>query len=129
MKKFVTGAAVMVATAGSLLAGTAAPANAYNDYNYGAIALSPSTGRIGYSTDYGDTNGAQNGAMSECRYDDCRVVARFANGCGAVAYSGRAGLYTYGASSSRSAARTQALNRNRSDATVIHWNCTTGYQL
>ncbi|MEV6065867.1 DUF4189 domain-containing protein [Nocardia sp. NPDC052001] len=128
MKKIVSGAAVMVAAAGSLLVSLAAPAGAYTD-NFGAIALSPSTGRIGYSYDYPDRAAAQGGAMNSCTFDDCRVVASFGNGCGAVAYSRRAGLYTYGAAYSRSAARTQALTRNSSDATIIHWNCTTGYQL
>ncbi|WP_330179286.1 DUF4189 domain-containing protein [Nocardia sp. NBC_01503] len=128
LKKIVSGAAVMVAAVGSLLVGTAAPAGAYTD-NFGAIALSPSTGRIGYSYDYSDRDSAKDGAMQSCTFDDCRVVASFANGCGAVAYSRRAGLYTYGAAYSRSTARTQALNRNSSDATIIHWNCTTGYEL
>ncbi|MEU0545336.1 DUF4189 domain-containing protein [Nocardia sp. NPDC005978] len=129
MKKIVSGAAVMVATIGSLLAGTTAPATAQYAQNYGAIALSPSTGRIGYSADYGNTNAAQDGAMSECSYNDCRVVAWFSNGCGAVAYSSRTRMYTYGANSSRAAARTQALNRNGAGASVIHWNCTSGYSL
>ncbi|WP_405138978.1 DUF4189 domain-containing protein [Nocardia sp. NBC_01388] len=127
MKKIVSGAAMMVAAAGSLLVSTAAPAGASTD-NFGAIALSPSTGHIGYSYDYSDRGSAQDGAMSSCSFNDCRVVATFANGCGAVAYSPR-GYYTYGADYSRSSARTQALNRNYSDATIVHWNCTTGYQL
>ncbi|MFE2996179.1 DUF4189 domain-containing protein [Nocardia sp. NPDC059246] len=129
MKKIVSGAAVMVAAAGSLLAATAAPANAYQDYYYGAIALSPSTGHIGYSYDYSDSPSAQNAAMSSCPQADCHIVARFANGCGAIAYSSRDGYYTFGAASSRSAAKSQALGRNSGDATIIHWNCTTGYQL
>lgn len=129
LKKIVSGFAVMVAATGSMLVGTAAPANAYSDDNFGAIALSPSSGRIGYSYDYSDRGSASDAAMSSCTFNDCRVVASFANGCGAVAYSRRAGLYTYGAAYSRSAARSQALNRNNSDASIIHWNCTTGYQL
>ncbi|WKY54667.1 DUF4189 domain-containing protein [Nocardia seriolae] len=129
LKKIVSGAAVMVAAAGSLLAGTAAPANAYQDYNYGAIALSLSTGRIGYSYDYSDAASARNAAISSCTYNDCKIVARFANGCGAVAYSARQGYYTFGAASSRVTAKNQALADNAADATIIHWNCTTGYQL
>ncbi|WP_405492049.1 DUF4189 domain-containing protein [Nocardia sp. NBC_00511] len=129
MKKIVSGAAVLVAAAGSLLVGTAAPANAYQDYNYGAIALSVSTGRIGYSYDFSDSPSAQTSAMDHCSYGDCQIVARFTNGCGAIAYSHRDGYYTFGAASSRTAAKNQALNRNSGDATIIHWNCTTGYQL
>ncbi|MGV9415847.1 DUF4189 domain-containing protein [Nocardia sp. NPDC003693] len=129
MKKIVSGAAVLIVTVVSLLVGTTSAATAQRAQNYGAIALSPSTGRIGYSADYGNTNAAQDGAMSECRNNDCRVVAWFSNGCGAVAYSSRARLYTYGANTSRAAARTQALNRGRSDSTIIHWNCTSGYSL
>ncbi|MEC3914780.1 DUF4189 domain-containing protein [Nocardia sp. CDC160] len=129
MKKIVSGAAVMVAAAGSLLVGTAAPANAYQDYYFGAIALSVSTGHIGYSYDYDDSPSAQNAAMSSCTYNDCKIVAKFANGCGAIAYSSRSGYYTFGAASSRIAAKNQALSRNSGDATIIHWNCTTGYEL
>ncbi|MCU1644860.1 MAG: hypothetical protein JWN03_5135 [Nocardia sp.] len=128
MKKIVSGAAVMVAAAGSLLVSTAAPAGADTD-NFGAIALSLSTGHIGYSYDYSDRGSAQDGAMASCTFDDCHVVATFANGCGAVAYSASRGYYTYGAAYSRSAARSQALTRSYGDATIIHWNCTTGYQL
>ncbi|MBF6132539.1 DUF4189 domain-containing protein [Nocardia otitidiscaviarum] len=127
MKKIVSGAAAVIAAAGSLLAVTAAPANAAG-YNYGAIALSSSTGSIGYSYDYASRAAAQDAALSECRGMDCKIVARFANGCGAVAYS-RQGYYTFGAAESRSAARNQALDRNLSDATIIHWNCTSGYRL
>lgn len=128
LKKIVTGAAVMVAAAGSLLVGTAAPASAQS-LNFGAIALSVSTGKIGYSYDYTDSASAQSAAVDQCTYNDCKVVARFANGCGAVAYSNNEGYYTFGAASSRSAAKSQALGRNYGDATIIHWNCTTGYQL
>ncbi|WP_162958302.1 DUF4189 domain-containing protein [Nocardia yunnanensis] len=129
MKKIVTGAAVLVAAAGSLVVGTAAPANANQDYNFGAIALSLSTGRIGYSYDYSDSPSAKTAAMNSCTYDDCKIVAKFANGCGAVAYSHRDGYYTFGAASSRVDAKNQALSRNSGDATIIHWNCTTGYEL
>ncbi|MFD0000302.1 DUF4189 domain-containing protein [Nocardia sp. NPDC127526] len=128
MKKIVSGAAAMVAVAGSLLVGTAAPANAYVD-NWGAVALSPSTGHVGYSWDAPSRENAKNAALSECPFSDCKIVASFANGCGVIAFSNRAGLYTYGAAYSKSAARAEALNRNRSDAYIYHWNCTTGYDL
>ncbi|MEV6768335.1 DUF4189 domain-containing protein [Nocardia sp. NPDC051030] len=128
MKKILSGAAVLVAVAGTLLAGTAAPASADAVYN-GAIALSPSTGHYAYSTDYDSMPEAKAEAMRVCGFNDCRVVSWFSNGCGAIAYSSRAGLYTYGAAYSRTEAKNQALNKNRSGATIIHWSCTTGYQL
>lgn len=67
--------------------------------------------------------------MDQCGRGDCKVVARFSNGCGAVAFSKRSNKYTFGVGSSKAAARGQALNRNAADASVVHWSCTTGYQL
>ncbi|QLY29664.1 DUF4189 domain-containing protein [Nocardia huaxiensis] len=126
MKKLV-GSAALFAAAGSLLIGTATPAQAYAT-NYGAIAFSSSAGKIGWSSDFPDAASAASQAIGECNRSDCKVVARFSNGCGAVAYSRAKGTYTFGAASNLRTARKQALNRNNGDATITHWNCTSGYE-
>lgn len=116
---------MVIAAASTLLVGTAAPANAYA-VNYGAIAHSPSTGSIAWSYDYPDAASARRNALSECIGGDCSVVARYSNGCGAISHS--PGWYSYGAANSLSAAKSQALRKNPG-STIIHWSCTSGYQL
>ncbi len=103
MKKISTGAAILAA-AGCALAITA-PAAQAAPYNYGAIALSTSTGLIGYSYDYPDSSSAKARAVRSCGAGDCEVVVWFANGCGAVAYSNSTGNYSWGYAGSRRSAR------------------------
>ncbi|WP_167837553.1 DUF4189 domain-containing protein [Nocardia altamirensis] len=125
VKKFVSGAAVLVA-AGCALA-FSAPAAQAAPYNYGAIALSTSTGLIGYSYDYPDSAAAQSRAVRQCGAGDCQSVVWFANGCGAVAYSSRTGTYSWSYAASRSRAQSKALSNNYSDAYIVHWNCTSNH--
>ncbi|MGQ4597618.1 DUF4189 domain-containing protein [Nocardia sp. R6R-6] len=125
MKKFATGVAALAA-AGTALAVSAPAAHAYTD-NYGAIALSTSTGLIGYSYDYPDSASARRRAVSSCGVGDCSTVVWFRNGCGAVAYSSGTGTWSWGYASSRRSAQGQALLRNDSDAYIVHWNCTSNH--
>ncbi|QIS05083.1 DUF4189 domain-containing protein [Nocardia brasiliensis] len=125
VKKFLTGAAVIAAT-GCALA-ISAPAAQAKPYNYGAIALSTSTGLIGYSYDYPDSSSAQARAVRSCGARDCETVVWFANGCGAVAYSNRTGNYSWAYAASRRSAQSKALSYNNSDAYVVHWNCTSNH--
>ncbi|WP_330229538.1 DUF4189 domain-containing protein [Nocardia sp. NBC_00508] len=125
MKKFATGVAALAA-AGTVLAVSAPAANAYTN-NYGAIALSTSTGLIGYSYDYPDSASAQRRAVSSCGAADCSTVVWFRNGCGAVAYSSNSGSWSWGYASSRRAAQGQALAHNDSAAYIVHWNCTSNH--
>ncbi|MFI6866958.1 DUF4189 domain-containing protein [Nocardia sp. NPDC050406] len=126
MKKIVSGAAVVIAAAGSLLVGTAAPAKAYG-VNYGAIAHSVTTGSIAWSYDYPDSASARSAALGDCIGGDCKIVARYSNGCGAIAHA--PGWYSYGAANSLSAAKSQAIRKNNGGASIVHWSCTSGYQL
>ncbi|MFI9510189.1 DUF4189 domain-containing protein [Nocardia sp. NPDC052566] len=125
MKKFVTGAAVLVAAVGSVLV-SAPPAHAASNY-YGAIAVSSSTGRYGYSYDYPSYAAAEGRALSGCGAGDCKVLVSWRNGCGALAYSSK--YWSAGAASTLPAARSKALAANPYSAVIEHWNCTTGYTL
>ncbi|MGO4613445.1 DUF4189 domain-containing protein [Nocardia sp. 2YAB30] len=125
MKKLATGVA-MLAAAGTALSVSAPAAHAYTN-NYGAIALSTSTGLIGYSYDYPDSAAAKRRAISSCGAADCSSVLWFANGCGAVAYSGDNGTWSWAYASSRRAAQSRALSNNYSDAYIVHWNCTSNH--
>lgn len=127
LKKILTVAAVLVATIGSMLAVSVTPAHAQSSY-YGAIAVSLSTGRYGYSYDYPSYSSAEDRAVSECGVDDCVAKISWRNGCGALAVSSR--YYSYGAGPTRSDARADALANNPDgDAYIEHWNCTSGYSL
>ncbi|WP_280253360.1 DUF4189 domain-containing protein [Nocardia abscessus] len=125
MKKFATGVAALAAV-GSALAVSTPTAHAYTN-NYGAIALSTSTGLIGYSYDYPTSSAAQQRAVSSCGAADCESVVWFRNGCGAVAYSSGSGSWSWGYASSRRSAQSQALRHNDSDAYIVHWNCTSNH--
>ncbi|WP_225726442.1 MULTISPECIES: DUF4189 domain-containing protein [unclassified Nocardia] len=126
MRKFVTGAAAMVAAAGATLAVSAPQANAAG-YYYGAIAISYSTGYIGYSYDYADSGTAESRAVSQCGQADCQAVEWFANGCGAVAYSRSTGTWSWGYAASRLGAQNRALSYNNAGAAIVHWNCTSNH--
>lgn len=125
MKKVATGVAALAAV-GAALAVSAPAANAYTN-NYGAIALSTSTGLIGYSYDYPNSAAAEQRAVNSCGAADCQSVVWFRNGCGAVAYSSDTGTWSWGYASSRRSAQGQALAHNDSDAYIVHWNCTSNH--
>ncbi len=54
---------------------------------WGAIAISPDTGRVGYSKGLNSAADAQQAAIGLCNKRDCRAVLNFTNACGAVAQS------------------------------------------
>ena len=53
--------------------------------SYGAIAYSSSARRSGYSQNYGTVAGAQDGAMRQCRENDCKIITSVKNTCAALA--------------------------------------------
>ncbi|MFQ6331452.1 MULTISPECIES: DUF4189 domain-containing protein [unclassified Nocardia] len=122
MKKFVTGAAIMAATVGSVLA-TAAPAQAAYGY-YGAIAVS-NDGDYAISNNYGSYSAAENSAVSACGYG-CSVLISWTNGCGVLASS--SSQWSASARASYSAAKSAALSRVPGGY-VVDWRCTSGYSL
>ena len=52
---------------------------------WGAIAISPDTGRVGYSKGLNSAIEAEQAAVGLCKARDCRAVMNFTNGCGAIA--------------------------------------------
>jgi len=72
------------AIAGAVFALTTGTANAATDY-WAAIAISPSTGNVGYTYNSASSGGAASGAVHKCGASDCQAVVRVINGCAAVA--------------------------------------------
>jgi hypothetical protein len=52
---------------------------------WGAIAVSPDTGRVGYTKGFNSAVEAERAAIGLCNARDCRAVVNFTKGCGAVA--------------------------------------------
>jgi len=103
------------------------PAEAQAQDMYGAIAYSSSTGRYGYSHDWGSRSEAEDYARSQCGRSDCAIKVWFKNACGALAVGQRGGL-GWGWSSSRGAAESVALNEcqaKSSGCNIRTWACTT----
>jgi hypothetical protein len=73
--------------AASLFGGTAITAPTAGALGWGAIAVSPGTGRVGYSKGLNSPIEAQQAAVGLCKARDCRAVVNFTNACGAVAQS------------------------------------------
>lgn len=73
-------AVAMIATLA--LGGTVAPAFAQN--LFGAIAFSPSTGKVGSGYNFASKDEASSEAVTQCGVGDCAAVVVFPN-CGAVA--------------------------------------------
>lgn len=103
------------------------PAVVQAQNNYGAIAYSSSTGRYGYSYDFGSRGEAEDYARSQCGRSDCVVKVWFKNACGALAV-GQRGALGWGWSGSRGSAEDRALNecQSRTSACSVRtWACTT----
>jgi hypothetical protein len=52
---------------------------------WGAIAISPDAGRVGYSKGLNSAVEAEQVAVGLCKAPDCRAVLNFTKACGAVA--------------------------------------------
>ncbi|BDD81166.1 hypothetical protein TPB0596_09290 [Tsukamurella pulmonis] len=82
-KKAVVAAVATASVAGGIQI-AAAPTAGAAAYNFGAIAVA-SNGATGRSWDYPSRAAAERAALNSCGWGSCRVLASFANGCGAVA--------------------------------------------
>ena len=76
-------AALLVAA--GLFGGTGITAPTAGALGWGAIAISPTTGRVGYSQGLNSAIEAEQAAVGLCKARDCRAVVNFTNACGAVA--------------------------------------------
>ena len=78
--------AVLLVAAG-LFGGTGITAPTAGALGWGAIAISPTTGRVGYSKGLNSAIEAEQAAVGLCKARDCRAVVNFTKACGAVAQS------------------------------------------
>ena len=76
--------AVLLVAAG-LFGGTGITAPTAGALGWGAIAISPTTGRVGYSKGLNSAIEAEQAAVGLCKARDCRAVVNFTKACGAVA--------------------------------------------
>ena len=97
----------------------------------GAIAVSQSTGRLGWSYDFNNRGEAEQAALRECSKgaSDCTVPLWFCNACGAIATTSDLG-YGTGWAKDRAQAERNALNVCRQynpgkNCSVQRWVCTT----
>lgn len=106
---------------------TAAPAQAAAD-SWGAIALSPSTYRTGYTWDYPTAATATRAAAQKCGARDCRAIVEVANGCAALAQASNYALgWSYGGS--RADAENRAIRATPGrHAHVVGWVCTANHR-
>lgn len=97
----------------------------------GAIAVSQSTGRLGWSYDFNSRGEAEQAALRECAKSasDCQVPLWFCNACGAIATTSDLGFGT-GWARDRAQAERNAINVCRQynpgkNCSVQRWVCTT----
>lgn len=120
-KKAVITAAATASIAGGIQIAAAPAANA--EVYFGAIAVS-SNGAVGRTWDYPSAAAARSAALSYCGWGDCKVLASFANGCGAVAQT----AYRFQGGTGRSlwAAQRSAISLS-GGGSIMTWVCTTGH--
>ncbi|BDH55930.1 DUF4189 domain-containing protein [Tsukamurella sp. PLM1] len=119
-KKAFVAAVATASVAGGIQVAAAPAANAAT--YFGAIAVA-SNGATGRSWDYPSAASARSAALNSCGYGSCKVLASFANGCGAVAEN-RTRFRGY-AARSLGAAQNGALTLPGSY--IKTWVCTSGH--
>jgi ABC-type sugar transport system substrate-binding protein len=100
--------AVLLVAAG-LFGGTGVTAPTAVALGWGAIAISPTTGRVGYSKGLNSAIEAELAAVGLCKARDCRAVVNFTNACGAVAQSIQNTSWAWGRDRSSAGAQNRAL--------------------
>ncbi|GAB3132407.1 DUF4189 domain-containing protein [Tsukamurella serpentis] len=115
-------AAVATASVAGGIHVTAAPA-ANAALNFGAIAVA-ANGAMGRAWDYSSPAAAERAALASCGWGSCKVLASFANGCGAVAatrtrFQGGTGRSLY-------AAQRSAISL-AGGGSIMAWQCTSGH--
>ncbi len=92
---------------------------------WGAIAVSPETGRVGYSKGLNSAVDAERAAIGLCKARDCRAVLNFTNACGAVAQSFDT-YWAWGRDRSSAGAQNRALiscSHYGAGCRVVGWVC------
>ncbi len=116
--------AVLLLAAG-LFGGTGITAPTAGALGWGAIAISPDTGRVGYSKGLNSAIEADQAAVGLCKARDCRAVLNFTNACGAVAQSFDTS-WAWGRDRSSTGAQNRALiscSRYGAGCRVVGWVC------
>jgi Domain of unknown function (DUF4189)/PAN domain len=95
---------------------------------YGAIAYSPDTGALGYSSNFPSQQAAENDALLRCQSagTGCKTAIWFRNACAALALSTNGNGYGSGWSANRGKAERLALASCReanADCYVARWVC------
>ena len=91
----------------------------------GLAAISPNTGRVGYSKGLNSAIEAEQAAVGLCNARDCRAVMNFTNACGAVAQSFNTS-WALGRDRTSTGAQTRALISCRqygAGCRVVGWVC------
>jgi Domain of unknown function (DUF4189) len=96
----------------------AAPALAAADW--GAIAVSPRTGKIGVAYDYSSVAGAKHRALHDCHQLGCRVAVWVSDGYAALVLK-RNGVFVAGVGRTRNLAFLKARERAHEQARRYAW--------
>ena len=116
--------AVLLVAAG-LFGGTGITAPTAGALGWGAIAISPGTGRVGYSKGLNSAIEAEQAAVGLCKAQDCRAVVNFTNACGAVAQASNSS-WGRGLDRSSTGAQNRALtscSQYGAGCRVVGWIC------
>lgn len=124
------GAAIRLAIVLSVSWGGATAGVAADTY-FGAISFSPTSGAAGWGFDFRNSDDAEEAAIRNCsRYaDDCELLIKFRNGCGAVAAN--ADIFVGAWSNSKDDAQRRAMQRcniGGRGCSIVRWVCTTNSQ-
>lgn len=89
--------------------------------SWGAVAIDPTTGKIGYSRGESTAKRAKTEALSECRESHCKVAVWVFNGYGAVVKK-KSGIYIAGIGRTKNLAFRDARERAREQsAAPVAW--------
>jgi hypothetical protein len=116
--RFAAGALAAIGVASGISVITPAAANA--DVYYGAIAVG-SNGAWGRALDYGSRGAAERVALNYCN-GNCKILASFVNGCGAVAKTRTS--YWGNVGDTLGVAQNRAL---RNGGYIYTWACTSNH--
>lgn len=116
--------AVLLVAAG-LFGGTGITAPVAGALGWGAIAISPGTGRVGYSKGLNSAIDAERAAIGLCNVRDCQAVMNFSKACGAVAQASNTS-WAWGRDLSSAGAQSRALtscSQYGPGCRVVGWVC------
>ena len=116
--------AVLLVAVG-LIGGTGITAPTAGAFGWGAIAISPDTGRVGYSQGFNSAIEAEQAAVGLCKARDCRAVVNFTKACGAVAQAANAS-WAWGWDHNSTGAQKRALiscSQYGAGCRVVGWIC------